>query len=258
VLATTVIASIPKFGGQYLNTLQVFYPLILTGLDFFACKAVELCFNEYRHNLDGQAMLMSLYIWRMEVARFDCFTALILGWNRGTVPLRDVLLNAFCSLIGEIWTHSGIREAGIDLFSRKVGCAYYLKSEFPEIIECFSSIRAILEWAVPATASNILCLLELRREYVTVPDDDIAIQIYFFTSVKLFRHVFEIILIYYLVELLSLVLCWLIRKKATHYEEMSVLGSLSWSSILSLVVGVVSLQDVGFVGKYWSAAVDLN
>jgi len=257
MITTTVIASIPKFGGNYVNKLQVFLPLILTGLDYFACKAVELCFNEHRHNLDGQAMLMSLYIWRMEVSRFDCFTALILGWNRGTVPFQDVLLNAFCSLVGEIWTHAGIREAGIDLFSRKVGCAYWLKSDFPEIVECFSSIRAVLEWAVPAIASSILCLLEWRREYISVPDNDIVIQIYFFTSVKLFRYVFQIILIYYLVELLSLVLCWLIKKEATGYEEMSVLGSLGWSSILSLVFGVVSLQDVGFTGKYWSAAVDL-
>jgi len=255
MVTTTMVNSFPSYGGKYKNQVQVYLPLILTGLDSLACKAVELSFYDYRNNLDGQAMLISLYIWRMEVARFDCFTALILGYYSETVPLQDVLLNAFFSVIGEIWTHTGMREAGIEWFSREVGLVK--QSDFPEMRVFFGSIRNILEWAVPAITSSILCLLELRREYMIVPEDETVIQIYFFTSVKLFRHMFQSILVYYFVELISLGLCWLI-KMWTGYKEMSVLASLGWSSILSLIVGVISLQDVGYISKYWSAAVDLN
>jgi len=256
MIVTNVIVAFPKYGGRYVNTVQVLLPLLLTGLDYFACWSVELSFTKWKHNLNGQAILMALYIWRMETTRFDCFIALFLGWKSGTVPLRDVILNAIFSILGEIWTHTGIREVGENWLKRNVGCIN-LKSDFPEIRDIFSSIRAILEWVIPAISLSVLCLLELRRDYVAVPEDDFVIQLLFFTSVRLFQHMFEIVLVYYFVEMISLVLCWLIAKM-TGYELKSILGALGWSSIISMGVGVVSLQDVGFTGKFWSAVVDLN
>jgi len=256
MIVTNVLSAFPRYGGVYVNTVQVFFPLLLTGLDYFACWSVELSFTKYRYNLDGQAILMALYIWRMETTRFDCFIALFLGWKSETVPLRDVILNAIFSILGEIWTHTGIHKVCEDWLDRHLGCIN-LKSDFPEIRDIFSSIRAVLEWVIPAISLGVLCLLELRRDYVAVPKDDFVIQLLFFTSVRLFQHMFEIVRVYYCVEMISLVLCWLIAKM-TDYEQKSILGALGWSSIMSLGVGIVSLQDVGFTGKFWSAVVDMN
>jgi len=255
MVVITVIAAFPTYGGSYVTTVQVLFPLVLTGLDSLTRKSVDLCFREYRHKTDGQAMLIALYIWRMEVSRFDCFIALFLGWKSGTVPLRDVIANAGLSILGEIWTHSGIREVGEKWLELKMGCIL-LKSDFP-VRQMFASFRMVLEWVLPAISFSILCLLELRRDYLVVPDDDIVIQLQFFTSVRLYHHLVEIVLTYYFLEIVSLVLCCLIAKKAG-YAQKSVVGTLGWHSIISLGFGLVALEDVGFYSKFWSAVVDIN
>jgi len=251
MILTNVIASFPVYGGSYVTTVQVLFPLILIGLDIFAHKSVQLCFSEYRYKIHGQAMLIALYIWRMEVTRFDCFIALFLKWKSGTAPIRDVILNAVFSILGEIWTHSGLREVGEDCLVRNMGCTA-LKPNFPQIRHIFCSFRKVLEWVLPAISLCILCLLELRRDYLVVRDDEILIQLLFFTSVRLYHHLFEIMLAYYFVEMVCLVLCWLIAKK-TGYTPKSIQGTFDWNSLISLGVGVVSLQDVNFNRMYWSA-----
>jgi len=256
MIVTNMLAAFPTYGGRYVTIVQILFPLILAGLDIFARKTVQLSFNEYRYKTDGVAMLMALYIWRMEVSRFDCFIALFLGWKSGSVPLQDVILNSVFSILGEIWTHSGIREMGGEYLELYTGSTL-LKSDFPEIRHIFSSIRAVLEWVIPAITFSILSLLELRRDYVVVPDDNVVIQLLFFTSVRLFQHLFEIILAYYFVEMISLALVWLITKK-TGYAPLSILGTIGWHSIVLLGVGVVLLQDVTFTFKFWSALVDIN
>jgi len=256
IVATNILTSFPKYGGNYVDEVRVVFPLILMCLDFFACWAVELCFNEHKYNREGQAMLLALYIWRMEDSRFDCFIALFLGWKSGNVPFQNVIWNSVFSVLGEIWTHTGIREAIENWIYRNMDLMNW-KSDWPEIRLYFGSIRGILEWVLPAINFSILSFLEWRRDYIVVPKDNIINQQMFFTSVKLFEHLIDIVLVYYTVEAVSLFLCWIIAKTTGH-KEISLLGSLRWSSIIVMGVGLVALTDVNFNIKFWSALVDIN
>jgi len=256
MISTNVITAFPLYGESYVSVAQVFLPLILTALDVFACKSVELSFHDHPDNHNGQAILMALYVWRMEVARFDCFIALCLGWESGNVPLHDVCLNAAFSILGEIWAHAGVREVGEDWFEKNVTCIK-VKSDDQIIRHIFGSLRAVLEWVLPAITFSILCLLQFRRNYLAVLNDEIVIQLWFFTSRRIFELMIPILLVYYSLEFLCLFICWLL-KKCTGYKQKSILATLGWNSIILLGIGVVSLQDVGFTGKFWSAVVKLN
>merc|ERR1719419_1777989 len=121
----------------------------------------------------------------MEVLRFDCFISLFLKWLSYKVPFRDVFLNAFFSVLGEVWTHTGIREALGNRLERKWGFKG-LKSDFPQIRNIYGSIRNILEWVIPTVGCSILCFIELRRDYIMVPENEINTQVYFFTSARVF------------------------------------------------------------------------
>jgi len=94
--------------------------------------------------------------------------------------------------------------------------------------------------------------MELFREYIVVPEQDIIIQIYFFTSVGLFHDIFSIMAGYYFVEVISFIICFFIRK-VTGYEQMSLLGTLKFSSVLPLGVATVLYEDPRFILKLWSA-----
>merc|ERR1719204_891512 len=108
-------------------------------------------------------MFIAIYIWHMEASRFDCFLALYLGWKNKTVAFQDVFFNAICSILSEIWTHSGIREAGEKWLDEKVPFKV-VSAEFQQNIRmCFSSIRAILEWVLPAISLSIVYLIGLCR-----------------------------------------------------------------------------------------------
>jgi len=245
------------FGSSVAQVIQVWLPLMLTVLDIFLCKVITKCFDGYRYNKKGQALLILVYIWHMEVVRFDCFISLFLQWLDNKVPFQDVFFNAFFSILGEIWTHSGIREL--------LGCWIQLKyesrilrSDFPEIRMIYSSARSVLELVIPGVGFSTLCFIELSRDYIMVPKDEIYTQMYFFTSAKLYKKMFLIIMLgYYSVEVISLIMCSAV-KKVTHYEQKSVLGTLEWHSIFKLGFGVILLDDCRFITKLWCAINDLN
>jgi len=255
-MATNVMGNFPRYGGEYITVVQVCLPLILAVLDLLCCKILERSFSKHKDNINGQAMLSGLYIWQMEASRFDCFVALYLSWKEKTRTSRDVFLNSVCSVLGEIWTHSGIRDRGEELWDSNVSILS-LKPAFPQIRDSFSSIRAILEWVIPALTLIVISFLELCRDYIAVTDDDFRSQLYFFTTARVFEHIWEILGAYYLVEVISKLLCWLLSKK-TGYREISVVGSLGWSSIFSWGVALVLSQDAGFKGFLWTAFSDVN
>jgi len=244
------------FDRSVTQILQVLLPLVLSGLDSFLCYTIRQCFNEHRYNKRGQAIVILLYIWHMELLRFDCFISLFLQWLSNKVPFRDVILNAFFSVLGEIWTHSGIREALGNRLERRWGFRG-LKSDFPQIRKIYGSIRNILEWVIPTVGFSTLCFIELRRDYIIVPEDEIVTQVYFFTSARVFQNIVPIMLAYYTVEVISFILCSAIRN-VIGYEEKSVMGSLGWYSILTLGFCVVLLDDCRFVTRPWIAYTDLN
>jgi len=244
------------FGSSVTQILQVLLPLILSGFDIFLCYAITQCFNEYRYNKRGQAIMILTYIWHMELTRFDCFISLFLQWLSKKVPFRDVFLNSLFSVLGEIWTHTGIREALGNKLERRWGFKG-LKSNFPQIRNSYGSIRNILEWVIPTVGCSTLCFIELRRDYIMVPEDEINTQVYFFTSARVFQNIIPIMIGYYSVEVISVIICSAI-KNVTGYKEKSVIGTLGWYSILRLGFGVVLLDDCRFVSRLWTAFSDLN
>jgi len=243
----------PNWGFKYMQHLQTYLPIILTFLDTLACKVTVLSFKEYMGNRIGQAVCIGIYIWLMEAMRFDCFMALYLGWKSDFVELQSVLLNILFSILGELWTHTGIREALEDSFDQRVDFIQ-LRSSFPEIRTIFSSIRHILEWVLPAITLGVLFFMEQYRDYIPVTDDIIRNHLRFSTSARLYEHMFEIALVYYSVEVICLMLCWLIQYIMV-YTEKSLVGTLSKSHILLLVVFLILQTDFGFTGYMWSAAV---
>jgi len=243
IIALNVIEHFPgNFGRKASMQVKVHLPLILLVLDILYCKLIERAFLEHKNNINGQAAMSGGYIWFMESLRFECFLALYLGWKNKTVTDNEFLMNAINSLIGEILTHSGVRESLEDWLNRKANFRDW-KPRVPHVRECFSSIRSILELVIPAVFLSILSFVELWRDYIVVIEDDAKSELRFFASAIIFGHILEISGVYYFLEAVAKVLC-LLLKKVTGYHQISIVGSLGWYNIFLWVTALVLLSNV--------------
>lgn len=247
---SALITVFPGIGGQFVKWVRVFLPLILLFVDMTYTKIFERTFEEYQDNYNGQVWWASLYIYIVEFARFSCFLSLYLDSKDGTVAIWEVLFNALFSILSEIWIHSGVHEPVAQYLDNRFGFLN-LAYKFPKLRMCFNSIRAIIEWVVPSVQLVGIYLIDWSRDYVPVIDDDHLNQLYFFSSYRIIDIIWESVLVYYSVEVISKIFCWL-TANMIDYHQISVISMLGWSSILSWCVSIIILQDVWYSNFFWS------
>jgi len=186
----------------------------------------------------------------MESIRFSCFLSLYRGYKNGTGSFWGLLLNSVFSIVAEVWAHTGTHELAEEWLDRKFSCNHF-RCQFPEIRQCLSSVRSILEWCIPAEQFVAINLLEWCRDYVAVSDDNELNELYFFSSIRLLDGLEEAILVYYGIEILSKIVCHFVRK-FTSYHQISVLGTLGLTGVLAWCTTVAIRIDCAFNGIFWS------
>ena len=92
-----------------------------------------------------------------------------------------------------------------------------------------------------------MCFVALCKDNIDIAEDNLRSQLYLFTIFELIEHILEIFLAYYIVELISKLLCYLIAK-LTAYKPISIVATLGWPSIISWGVAIALTQDAAFTG----------
>jgi len=243
ILVNLFFCQIPFLAPQLLNKIIVYFPLILTATEIIFSKVMELGFATHRHNQLAMSFLMILFLYFGEAVRFGSFLALYIGWRHGLKEFSDVAWSIVFSIIGELFSHSGIREVAQEWLRKNISFLKKLDS-FPEVRYNMSSIRQVLEWVLPINVVSYLFVLNQTRRCMPVSNVDIINQIIFFTSKTLFKDVWEVLLCYYCTEFIAMLLCKFVGRY-TSFKEISAFGSLKTSGIVTLTLTV-------FLASLWA------
>jgi len=174
-----------------------------------------------------------------ESLRFGSFLALYIGYKKKVKELTEILLSIVFTVLGEIWSHSGIRKVGQKWLGQRI---WFINEEHDlHVFMGISSIRQILEFVIPFGALGNLYTVNMLRSCIPIADIDVYNQITFFTSSRLLVDIWEVLAVYYSVEVVAILLCWVIAKW-TSYIEISGLANLK-SFEICLVAGFFAFSE---------------
>lgn len=227
---------------DFLDFVIVYVPLVIMMFEYLVKKVMENLFDEHRGNTPGVTLSMAYIIYPMEVARFVSFILLYIKYKARGDMLSDVVWNAIFCVIGEIYTHTPIWK----WCNRQMELIIYgtVCDDRPEIHDYFCSLRACLEYVAPTiTIANILLTNACQFK---IPMIHKNLNYVYDASGKLLKKgIWEALGVYYLVELLAEVLCWVIGKVLS-YERISAIADLKWTVILTMIIYVGMAVDVPF------------
>jgi len=201
--------------------------------------------NVIGYMLDGQeetdiALTFSIaYIsFPMEFARFISFVVIWKEYKDGAPP-QHVLLYAFFTLIGEIYTHTQLYvllRSEIKIRFRGTRCDSFQKNHY-----YFSSIRSYLEFVAPTFFAVYVLFARFFDCHMMIMGNT-----YNFTyqpnSITI-KDFLPILWIYYGLEFIMECICQLIRMMSA-YAHISAIGNLKCGALFMMIVYVGSLATV--------------
>jgi len=246
-----LVNALVKISGESVDLVNhtiVYMPLILTGLETIFSKVLERAFKDHRDNELGITTAITWFEYQTEKIRFITFLAQYIGYKHDLKTLGELLENIAFSILGEIWTHSGLHEVGQKWVGQRVWFINEVNT-FPEIRGGISSIRQILEFVCPLDYLFCVFTLNMLRDCIPLNDNVVDLQINFFTTEKLMKDIWEVLGVYYSIELFCLLLCRLIAK-FTLFKEESPLRSLKHSHLVAVTLFMSGLggdKSFGFI-----------
>jgi len=240
ILVNVLLSMSPQLFANTVNKIIAFLPIVVTALQIIFSKFMIICFADHRENHMGMAFLITAFLFNAESIRLGSFLALYIGYKKNVKKLSEVLLNMALSLIGELHSHSGLREVGEKWLGKRI---WFIDEEvrIPEVRWCMNSMRQIFEWVTPVCALNFLFIYNFIGCYPLFENAVFQTQANLFTTKKLLNDIWELLAIYYGLELVSLLLCRLIAKWISH-KEISALGTLEYSRIYLLTIEVIVIS----------------
>jgi len=239
-IGTAMVA--PK---EFLSDILLYVPLILMILELVFKKVLTFLFDQYKRNSRGLILCMAFVISPMEVLRFGSFLLIFMQHKLFGVPYSHILWSASFSIIGEIFTHTGVYKLIKTCIISKFAGVH--KDDFPEVHANYASVRGVLEFVAPTfLVANILMS---NACFYHLPILSKKWNFIFFSSSKwlMEQGLLEPLVTYYIVELISFFLCGLICK-LTSYERTSAMKGLKWSTIFTMIVFVGTAVDVPITG----------
>merc|ERR1719427_2632245 len=110
----------PFIIADFVNQIIAFFPIVLTALQIIFSKGMEICFADHRENHLGMTFLMTAFLFMGENIRFGSFLALYIGYKNNVKKLTDVFLSIALTIIGELYSHSGLREVGQNWLGKRI------------------------------------------------------------------------------------------------------------------------------------------
>jgi len=238
VSIVTLVIYLPNIlRPSQLKTIIVYISLITMTIEVFSCYWLKHLFMDHRDNIRGLAFCTAKVIIPLEILRYACFVLLWFELRDGA-QIWDIARNVTFSIVGEIYSHTSLwqlckNEIEIRLLGRKF-------DDFSEIYHCFSSIRSIFEYIAPALfTSNLQVLGYVYRKTKMI--DYTMSQI--LDSNVIMDELWMVLLTYYLIEIFTGTLCWLINK-LTSYRRLSMIGNLTWRSLFLMIIYIGMPVDI--------------
>jgi len=217
-----------------ISDIMTYVPLMLTTFEMFLHWILRQSFMKYQENTTGMTLIMAYLIYPMEATRYACFFVLFGGYKHYDVQLVDLVLNATFSVLGEIYTHTGIAGFCKSWLWKKV--LSKPREPFTSGISLyFSSVRSSIEYVVPIFSVTSIYLARLCRFHI--PSLSKTNDFIFLIMVNnLIGDIGDVLGWYYLIEIIAEVFCTLVIWLLGSHERVSALGTLSRSKFLTMVV----------------------
>jgi len=244
-----ILSGVPLvIGCHTIANTAAYVPMIMLVIEFIFNKILHKMFGEYPENDLGLFYTMAYLTYPMELIRFMSFTCLLIEYTKYDAPIMSLAMNVSFSIIGEIYTHTHIwllcnNELEVWRHGKRL-------DSFLEIKEYYSSIRSCLEYVCPMFYLFNILFANACRYHVPIMDVGWN-YVYFRSSKGLLINIWRILGWYYLMELTSEVICWVIVRLCS-YHRVSAIGQLKWTFlfVLMLYVGTevdVPLNTAGFL-----------
>jgi len=226
---------------DFLDAIVVFVPLIILILELVIKKVWELLFEGYMDNNRGLILSMAFLIFPMEVSRFSSFLLLFMLYQSKNAPFSHILLSAAFSVIGEIYTHTDVQKLATDWIRRRfVG---WHEDDLPEVYKNYASVRSLLEIVAPTFIVTNILMANACLHYLPIVSKKWNFIFFEGSGWLMRRCILAALVTYYIVELISIFVCFLISKLTSQFR-ISAVGSLKWSDIFTMIVFVGTAGDV--------------
>lgn len=220
-----------------LKDIIVYIPLVTMTMEFIYYYGLKYMFKDHQDNISGLALFIAYLMAPLEFLRYVSF---VLLWfqRKGGAQNWDIVWNAIFSMGGEIYSHTPLlqfcrNEMEMRLWGRRF-------DDSSEICHYVSSIRSILEYLTPALFTTSLLLLRYFYHQARMVHDSLVLL---FLDANDLEDIWSILLTYYLVEIVSETLCWVINN-LTSYNRVSVIGNLNWGTLFLMIIYIGSATDL--------------
>jgi len=219
----------------------IYVPILLIIIEFIFTRILVKMFREYQKNVLGLYFTMAYTIYPMELLRFVSFACLYIEHDVFDIPITSVIWNISFSIIGEIYTHTHIwllcnNELEVRIYGKR-------RDNFMEVYEYYSSLRSCLEYVSPMFFTFHVLFATMCRHHIPVMGPRWNYLLFHSTEKLLKNSLWKILGVYYLVELLAELICWVIVKLSS-YKRVSAVGRLKWTFLFALIVYVGTEVDV--------------
>jgi len=223
---------------HFLDHIIIYISLIFMAVEFVITKVLTLVFGEHRSNTKGITFAIAALMYPMETVRFVCFLLSYIK-HRDEYP-EYIVWSAIFSIIGELYTHTPLCK----LLNNWIWDTIYGKrfNNFPEVYDIYSGLRSSMEYVAPAFIAINVLLANLCRHYIPVFDNCLSF-IFVNAYGKLENNLWEVLAVYYLIELASEVACCALCKLLL-YKRTSAVGDLKWGVLMIMIVYVGTAVDI--------------
>jgi len=114
--------------------------------------------------------------------------------------------------------------------------------DFTMLYHYFSSIRSVLEYFAPAVFTSQILLVNRFSNRIAITDDS-GNPLNLDANGIVVEKIWNILLVYYLLEFVSDAFCWAINKRLS-YNRISIIGNLKWVTLFLMILYVGTLVDL--------------
>jgi len=204
------------------KSVFVWMPILTMVYEYGTKCPIARCFRKFQDNDVGISWLILTMLFNPELMRSLSFILVFLDWSPG-----NFILNALCSLIGEIWTHTQVgRLCRNEVSIRLLGTT---ADNFPNLHKLVGSSRSHLEYIAP-----VWFISALYFDFIWGPRPGLN---------QVYEKKWFIMGAYLLQEFVAEVICCVIRK-SSGYKRLAAVGHLKFHVQLMIVVTSLVFYDI--------------
>jgi len=214
-----------------LKSIYFYIPLFIIMVEKLIGLVLSGVFHLHKKNNIAINLSILDLLTPLEVLRFVSFAMAYIQFVNGG-RLKDMVLNIIFSIMGEIYVHTQMRVWF--KYQWQIRCYGRRLHTFSKLYDHISACRSYIEYVAPVMFYSNALLTNACRNYIPITDD--ARKYLYDGSTKiLIENMYPVLGLYYLIELVSELLCWLTRH-IWSYERKSAIRDFKWPLLLVMIV----------------------